>query len=70
MRAICPFLYIYFIIFFITIIKKKKKKKQPPSAREGLAKLVLDCVLANQLDSFTEAIGSNFIYSLRGRVSV
>ncbi len=36
---------------------------------EGLAKLALDCVFTDQSD-FTEAIRSNYIHSLRGRVRV
>ncbi len=36
---------------------------------EGLAKLALDCVFTDQSD-FTEAIRSNYIHSLHGRVRV
>ncbi len=46
-------------------------RPSPRAARtrggEGLAKLALDCVFIDQSD-FTEAIRSNYIHSLRGRV--
>ncbi len=40
-----------------------------PRGGEGLTKLALDCVFTDQSD-FTEAIRSNYIHSLRGRVRV
>ncbi len=46
-----------------------RERVAKPCAGEGLAKLALDCVLADQSD-FTEVIRSNFIHSLRGRVCV
>ncbi len=46
-------------------------RPSPRAARmrgeEGLAKLALNCVFTDQSD-FTEAIRSNYIHSLRGRV--
>ncbi len=52
-------------------LRALRARAAKPRSGEGLAKLALDCVFTDQKESdFTEAIRSNYIHSLRGRVCV